>query len=293
MLLISVSMLCCTMGLRNSRDQFVLRWTYTKGLHRSEAHTLAVCMPTAHNFCSAQWIHNSKWIPVYLCPQSVVVKEAQTMKSFNHPNVLALYCSFVHGEDLWMVRGRFVACRVLRCLQIPRRCRPQTLCWHAMQASRCAIVLRLNQCTLFPAVLSHSSLTHCHCPSPRQVMPLVSGGSVLHIMKYAHPDGLGEVIIATIVREVLKALQYVHSHGGIHRDIKVGAAGGSGGHTRAVVQLATVCGDMSLSCSPTSRFLNCLVTSDPVTIAARRMLLRQLNALGSACSTAHRFHPTA
>eukprot|EP00879_Flechtneria_rotunda_P014148 GHRR01014780.1.p1 GENE.GHRR01014780.1~~GHRR01014780.1.p1 ORF type:complete len:214 (+),score=40.79 GHRR01014780.1:187-828(+) len=32
-----------------------------------------------------------------------LVKEAQTMKSYNHPNVLSLYTSFVHGQELWMV----------------------------------------------------------------------------------------------------------------------------------------------------------------------------------------------
>lgn len=79
------------------------------------------------------------------------------MKAYSHPNVLPLYCSFVSGQELWMV------------------------------------------------------------------MPFISGGSVLHIMKYAHPDGLDEVIVATIMRDVLKALDYVHKQGGIHRDIKVSA----------------------------------------------------------------------
>ncbi|GAX82215.1 hypothetical protein CEUSTIGMA_g9643.t1 [Chlamydomonas eustigma] len=54
------------------------------------------------------------------------------------------------------------------------------------------------------------------------VMPFISGGSVLHIIKYAYPEGLDEIVIATIMREVLKAIDYVHRQGGIHRDIKAG-----------------------------------------------------------------------
>ncbi|KAL6765899.1 kinase-like domain-containing protein [Haematococcus lacustris] len=90
------------------------------------------------------------------CDLDEIIHEAQTMRAYSHSNVLPLYCSFVSGQDLWMV------------------------------------------------------------------MPFVSGGSVLHIMKYGYPEGLDEVIIATIMRSVLKALEYVHKQGGIHRDIKAG-----------------------------------------------------------------------
>eukprot|EP00878_Enallax_costatus_P026705 GHUV01028685.1.p1 GENE.GHUV01028685.1~~GHUV01028685.1.p1 ORF type:complete len:224 (+),score=49.17 GHUV01028685.1:477-1148(+) len=82
--------------------------------------------------------------------------EAQTMKAYKHEAILPLYCSFVTGEELWMV------------------------------------------------------------------MPYMEGGSVAHILRYKHPDGLPEVVIATIMKEVLRALAYVHSHGAIHRDVKAG-----------------------------------------------------------------------
>ncbi|KAL0342234.1 UNVERIFIED_CONTAM: Serine/threonine-protein kinase fray2 [Sesamum calycinum] len=54
------------------------------------------------------------------------------------------------------------------------------------------------------------------------VMPYMAGGSCLHILKAAYPDGLEEVVIATVLREVLKGLDYLHQHGHIHRDVKAG-----------------------------------------------------------------------
>ncbi|PSC70697.1 serine threonine-kinase 4-like isoform X1 [Micractinium conductrix] len=90
------------------------------------------------------------------CSLDEIVREAQTMRQLNHPNLLPLHCSFVHKEHLWMV------------------------------------------------------------------MPYVQGGSVLNIMRFAYPDGLEEPVIATIMKDVLKALEYLHRQGIIHRDIKAG-----------------------------------------------------------------------
>eukprot|EP00951_Prasinocladus_malaysianus_P040253 scaffold459947_cov48-Prasinocladus_malaysianus.AAC.1 len=73
---------------------------------------------------------------------------------------------------------------------------------------------------------NHENILSLHCSFVHQenlwmVMPYVKGGSVLNIIKYAHPKGLEEPVIATILREVLKALEYVHKQGAIHRDVKV------------------------------------------------------------------------
>ncbi|XP_078154286.1 uncharacterized protein LOC144549430 [Carex rostrata] len=54
------------------------------------------------------------------------------------------------------------------------------------------------------------------------VMPFMSEGSCLHLMKIAYPDGFEERVIGSILKETLKALEYLHRHGHIHRDVKAG-----------------------------------------------------------------------
>ncbi|XP_060180165.1 serine/threonine-protein kinase BLUS1-like isoform X1 [Lycium barbarum] len=54
------------------------------------------------------------------------------------------------------------------------------------------------------------------------VMPFMAEGSCLHLMQIAYPDGFEEAVIGSILKETLKALEYLHQHGHIHRDVKAG-----------------------------------------------------------------------
>lgn len=55
------------------------------------------------------------------------------------------------------------------------------------------------------------------------VTPLFSGGSVLDVIRSKYTNGLAEGHIATILREVLKGLNYLHTRcNAVHRDVKAG-----------------------------------------------------------------------
>ncbi|XP_021298990.1 serine/threonine-protein kinase BLUS1 isoform X2 [Herrania umbratica] len=77
------------------------------------------------------------------------------------------------------------------------------------------------------SLIDHPNVLRAHCSFTAGhnlwvVMPYMAGGSCLHIMKSAYPEGFEEPVIATLLREVLKALVYLHAHGHIHRDVKAG-----------------------------------------------------------------------
>ncbi|KAG0197704.1 hypothetical protein BGX28_008791 [Mortierella sp. GBA30] len=54
------------------------------------------------------------------------------------------------------------------------------------------------------------------------VTPYLSAGSCLDIMKTAYSEGFDEVSIATILKQALQGLDYLHKNGHIHRDVKAG-----------------------------------------------------------------------
>ena len=53
------------------------------------------------------------------------------------------------------------------------------------------------------------------------VMPFVSGGSLSAILGTKYAEGMEEALIATIARDVLVGLAYLHGNGFSHRDLKV------------------------------------------------------------------------
>ncbi|CAG8731158.1 22902_t:CDS:10, partial [Racocetra persica] len=54
------------------------------------------------------------------------------------------------------------------------------------------------------------------------VTPYMSAGSCSDIMKTSYPDGFEEAVIATILKQALQGLDYLHKAGHIHRDVKAG-----------------------------------------------------------------------
>lgn len=76
------------------------------------------------------------------------------------------------------------------------------------------------------AQLSHPNLTQIFCSFVSEtsvwlVMPLAHGGSCVQIMQANHTQGFSNLgIISYIMQNVVSGLQYLHSHGLLHRDIK-------------------------------------------------------------------------
>ncbi|KAI4303612.1 hypothetical protein MLD38_039220 [Melastoma candidum] len=77
------------------------------------------------------------------------------------------------------------------------------------------------------SLIDHPNVIRAYCSFVADhnlwvVMPFMAEGSCLHLMKIAYPDGFDEPAICTILKETLKALEYLHRQGHIHRDVKAG-----------------------------------------------------------------------
>ncbi|XP_039121752.1 serine/threonine-protein kinase BLUS1-like isoform X2 [Dioscorea cayenensis subsp. rotundata] len=77
------------------------------------------------------------------------------------------------------------------------------------------------------SLIDHPNIIRAYCSFVVEhclwvIMPFMAEGSCLHLMKISYPDGFEEPVIASILKETLKALEYLHKHGHIHRDVKAG-----------------------------------------------------------------------
>lgn len=54
------------------------------------------------------------------------------------------------------------------------------------------------------------------------ITPLVTGGSCLDVLRHCFEDGIDELSIATVLKQCLQGLEYLHRNGHIHRDVKAG-----------------------------------------------------------------------
>ncbi|KAL8026396.1 hypothetical protein ABFX02_14G024400 [Erythranthe guttata] len=76
-------------------------------------------------------------------------------------------------------------------------------------------------------LLCHPNILKAHCSFTVGtrlwvVMPFISGGSLQSIISSSFRNGLSEPLIATVLKEILTALSYLHGQGHLHRDIKAG-----------------------------------------------------------------------
>ncbi|OMO74319.1 hypothetical protein CCACVL1_16810 [Corchorus capsularis] len=76
-------------------------------------------------------------------------------------------------------------------------------------------------------LIQHANIIRSHCSfvvgrNLWVVMEFMSEGSCYQRMKIGYPDGIEESAIKSILKETLKALNYLHKQGHIHRDVKAG-----------------------------------------------------------------------
>ncbi len=167
-----------------------------------------------------------------------MIHETQTMVEQRHPNLLPLLCCFVHGKQLWMVMPYMAGGSLLSIMQsnFPEaRARPQPC--HSLhpkpvyvtepvaalsgQPARacCGTGGRLRSCMVghcWDSILPWVSQEAAGCGHARRAGVSTSPYPGFWGLR----QGLEEELVATVGLGVLKALEYMHSRGRIHRDVK-------------------------------------------------------------------------
>ncbi|KAI7870322.1 hypothetical protein BDF14DRAFT_1773088 [Spinellus fusiger] len=92
---------------------------------------------------------------------------------------------------------------------IPTSC----VCWD--------LLFMAPSCTLLHLILQEESVSCGYALSHELIFPLCTG-SCLDIIKTGYPEGLDEQSIASILKQTLEGLCYLHKNGHIHRDVKAG-----------------------------------------------------------------------
>ncbi|KAK7260704.1 hypothetical protein RIF29_26971 [Crotalaria pallida] len=98
----------------------------------------------------------------------------------------------------------------------------------SLDLDRCTLNLDdIRRETQTMSLIDHPNVVKAFCSFAVEhylwvVMPFMDEGSCLHLMKIAYPDGFEEDAIGSILKETLKALDYLHQQGHIHRDVKAG-----------------------------------------------------------------------
>ena len=116
---------------------------------------------------------------------NTLIQEAHTMAGLYHENVLPLHCSFITGEDLWLVMPYVAGGNLSELLRSQVTC-----CLRIMHVLVCA-------------------------------SNLVQDSAGLYDDGAQFPTGMDEDMIVTIAKDILKGLDYLHRRDLAHRDLKV------------------------------------------------------------------------